>query len=523
MSKKHRNKHKMQSIALDSRSKQLEVITVPPLKRYNSDGWTNILTGLGQRARDKKESGVFKMCRTWFQTELDELYRADGLARVVVDTVADEMIRQGWEVEGDEEDYISGQMDELHAYSKLSDLIKWARLYGGGILVMGINDGRELEEPVDLNNIRNIKWLHSFDRYQASSANGMFEGNLNSPNYGFPDVYLVTDSRTGNVFYVHHSRVLRMDWQMLPPRFQNWNDGWGDPIFASIYDELRNYSTLYGNLATMSYDFVTKILKVENLAQAVASDGCNNLMTRINILNMASGITNTAIIDTAEDLQKHSTQLAGIADIVDRFMLALSAVSGIPVSLLFGRSPAGLNATGDADIRNFYDRIKQYQESKLKPLLERLISYLYLCKESPNGGKEPDHWSVSFVPLWQNTEEQEAIIRRTVAEADAIYLDRGVLDPKEVAVSRFGGDKYSMNTEIDLEARQNGYDPGEVALLEAEKEAESTAQATIGPNYFGNPNGGYRAILNGMDDGEYTEEDKKRERQLLKQLKLGEI
>lgn len=487
-------------IANDARPKDIEVITIPPLKRYNGDGWTNFLTGLGQRSRDKKESGVFKMCRTWYQTELDELYRADGMARVIVDSVADEMIRQGWDVEGDEKDYISGQMDQLHAYSKLADLIKWARLYGGGIIVLGIDDGQELIEPVNINAIRRIKWMHSFDRYQASSANGMFEGDLNSPNYGFPDVYLVTDSRTGNVFYVHHSRVLRMDWQILPPRFQNWNDGWGDPIFASIYDELRNYATLYSNMATMSYDFVTKILKVENLAEAVASDGCNTLNQRINILNMAMGITNTAIIDTAESLEKHSTQLTGLAEMVDRFMLALSAVSGIPVSLLFGRSPAGLNATGESDVRNFYDRIKQYQEAKLKPILERLISYLYLCKESPNGGIEPDHWSIQFVPLWQNTQEQEAIIRRTVAEADAIYLDRGVLDPKEVAISRFGGDSYSMNTVIDVEARENGYDPNETEELEAEKKSEETPPVGIGPNYFGNPNGYSRTVLNSADN-----------------------
>lgn len=520
MSKKF-NKHRKQlAIANDAKAQRQEIVSVAPMKRYNSDGWTNILTGLGQAGRDKKVSGVFKMCRTWYQTELDELYRADGLARVVVDTVADEMVRQGWEVEGDEKDYISGQMDELHAYSKIADLIKWARLYGGGIIVMGINDGRELEEPVDINNIRDIKWLHSFDRYQASSANGMFEGDLNSPNYGFPDVYLVTDSRTGNVFYVHHSRTLRMDWQILPPRFQNWNDGWGDPIFASIYDELRNYSTLYGNLATMSYDFVTKVLKVDNLAQIVASDGCNTLQQRVSILNLAAGITNMSVIDTNESLEKYSTQLAGIADIVDRFMLALSAVSGIPVSLLFGRAPAGLNATGDNDVRNFYDRISQYQETKLKPILERFVSYLYLCKDSPLGGKEPDHWSISFVPLWQNTEEQEAIIRRTVAEADAIYLDRGVLDPSEVAISRFGGDSYNMNTIIDPETREK-QDPAETEYLEAEKLKEKTAQPTIGPNYFGNANGGYREVLNGMDSGEYTEEDKKRERQLIKQLKLG--
>ena len=517
MAKKNNRSNRSISNIVKVDARNSSIIEVKPTKSYHSDGWTNILTGLGQRGRDKKESGVFRVCRTWFVTELDQLYRADGLAKIIVDSVADEMVRQGWEVEGDEEDYIANKMDEIHAYSKVSDLIKWARLYGGAILIMGINDGRNLDQPVDENRIYDIKWLHAFDRYQCSSANGLFNGNLNSPNYGYPDVYLVTDSRTGNVFYVHHSRVLRMDWNMLPPRFQNWNDGWGDPVFSAIYEELRNYSTLYGNIATMSYDFVTKVLKVKNLVDIVGADSCKQFQQRVDILNLAAGITNTAIIDSEESLDKHSTQLAGIAEIVDRFMVSLSAVSGIPVSLLFGRSPAGFNSTGDNEIRNFYDKIKQYQESKLKPILERLVSYLYLCKESPRRGIEPDKWSLQFVPLWQNSEQEEATIRKTQAETDSMYIDRNVLDPSEVAISRFGGGKYSTNTQIDIAARENGYDPAEIALLEEEKRKNETPENTIG----GPENRNFLTILNGMDDGEYTDEDREKERQLIKLLKIG--
>ena len=77
-----------------------------------------------------------------------------------------------------------------------------------------------------------------------------------------------------------------------------------------------------------------------------------------------------------------------------------------------------------------------------------------LSKNGPFAGIEPDNWSIQFVPLWQNTEEQEAIVRKIVAETDAIYLDRGVLDAAEVAVSRFGGNRWSMNTEVDLEGEK---------------------------------------------------------------------
>jgi hypothetical protein len=113
--------------------------------------------------------------------------------------------------------------------------------------------------------------------------------------------------------------------------------------------------------------------------------------------------------------------------------------------------------------------IKQKQEGKLRPMLDRLIQLIFVSKDGYFKGVEPEDWNLEFIPLWQNTEEQEANIRRTVAETDAIYIDRGVLDPTEVAVSRFGGTVWSMNTEIDLKDRQNGYDEEEVLKLEDEK------------------------------------------------------
>jgi hypothetical protein len=111
------------------------------------------------------------------------------------------------------------------------------------------------------------------------------------------------------------------------------------------------------------------------------------------------------------------------------------------------------------------------QESKLKPCMEKLIRYLMLSIDGPFHGNEPENWSVQFKPLWQNTEEQDAIVMKIVAETDAMYIDRGVLDVDEVAISRFGGSKWSMNTEIDIAAREErSQDPQEIKDLEAEKE-----------------------------------------------------
>lgn len=423
------------------------------------DGWSNFLTGLGIRGRDKNLATSFRMCYKFGQAELDEIYRADGMSRRIVDLVAEEMVRQGWEFENEPTGMLQVKLEELNINATMMNMLRWARLYGGSLGVLGIADGRPLNEPVNYAAIKELKWIYVYDRFSVSSATGGIDQDMNSPNYGMPNSYLVTDVRTGLTFEVHHSRTIRCDWNELTPRWVRDNDTWADPIFQSIYEEVKNYSVAFANCGIIIHDFVNYVLKIPGLANQLASDGCSNMVqNRANILNLAKSSLNTMIIDGEEEYQKVTTNITGISDLLDRFMLAVSAVTGIPITLLFGRAPAGLNATGESDIRNFYDMIKQKQEGKLRPMLERIIEIIFLSQDGYFKGQEPKDWKLCFVPLWQNTEEQEANIRRTVAETDAIYIDRGVLEPSEVAISRFGGSAWSMNTEIETEQRRTFFD-----------------------------------------------------------------
>jgi len=462
---------------------------------FKSDGWMNILNGLGVPGRDKTVSGTFRSCPNFCAAELDELYRSDGLSRRIVDIIPAEMLRQGWEINGDENGLIKSVFEKLDLNCKLNQLIQWSRLYGGAICVIGIADGRPLNEPVNETNIKSVNWLQIFDKWQTVINFDLITSDINSKNYGLPEFYQVNDYRSGTMFVVHYTRVLRMDWGVLPPRDKYLNSGWGDSIFVSIYNEIRAYGTAFANVSAIMQDFVNGILQIPGLSNSLAQD-CGDsdqaLMRRLNFANLSKGATNMMVLDGEETYTKLSTNVSGIDGLLDRFMLSVSAVTGIPITLLFGRSPAGLSATGDSDIRNFYDLVKQYQEMKLKPILEKLIGYIAKSEYGPFSGVEPENWSIQFTPLWQNTEEQEAVMRRTVAETDRIYIENGVLDATEVAISRFGGGHWSMNTLIDEQAREGGYNEGETAELEIMKQKEiekMPPEPTIGPDFMSSGQG----------------------------------
>ena len=132
------------------------------LNNVKSDGWMNILTGLGVRGRDKNVATVFRMCYKFSVAHLDDIYRSDGMTRRVIDLVAEEMVRQGWEIEGELNQEVQNKLEEMKVYAVMMDMIRWSRLYGGSLGIIGIVDGRNLNKPVDYSNIRAINWIHVF-------------------------------------------------------------------------------------------------------------------------------------------------------------------------------------------------------------------------------------------------------------------------------------------------------------------------------------------------------------------------
>jgi hypothetical protein len=130
------------------------------------------------------------------------------------------------------------------------------------------------------------------------------------------------------------------------------------------------------------------------------------------------------------------------------------------MTLLYGTSPAGLNATGESDIRLWYDNVHgREQNGKLRDPIEYLTELILASAEGPTGGQVTDDWALQFNSLFQQSDEEIATTRRTQADTDRAYIDTGVLTPAEVRESRFGGDAYSLETTLSPEGE------GQLALL----------------------------------------------------------
>jgi phage-related protein (TIGR01555 family) len=439
-------------------------------RRLTLDGWFNMLTGLGNQQRDKRWSSQNQRDILAYEDCLD-LYRGDDLAARVVEAPADEMLREGFEIKIKPKDDASAadtkQLEEdcsawlkgLDTVRSLHEGVSKARAFGGAGIFVGAMDGqKDLTKPLDMTRIQTVDFLTSLDARELQAT--AYYGNPLTKQFGFPEVYrVVPQTVSTNVAapfmpMVHETRLLRFQGAVVSRRQLRENVGWGDSVFVRVYQVLRDFQVSWDSAAVLVQDFAQAVFKIKGLAELVANDQSAQLSTRMQLIDMSRSVVRAALIDSdGEEFSRVATPVTGLPELLEKFMLRMAAAAQIPVSVLMGQAPAGLNATGDSDMRWFYDRIAAMQERYLKPQVEALARIMFACKTGPTKGEIPDNWTVQFKPLYQLDETQQADVRLKQSTADGNYIDRGVLLPEEVAQSRFGSGTFSTKTTLSAGVR----------------------------------------------------------------------
>lgn len=496
------------------------------------DSYKNELTGIGDFLRDKTKGGrgtpLEFVVPFLTSQECGDRWRGSDLGARVIETIPDEMTREGWEisVQPDEEDDtrgdafgepdmtlpapkktpqpikiddtgtkiaedLHGDLDRLDATAAIKTALDYERAYGGSAILIGADDGMEdLSQPLNEDLVTEVRHLTAFrGGWDGELIAADYYNNPSEPRYGQPSTYwLRTIGMPGAVaanpgsMRVHESRLLVFPGQSVSREERTRMRGWGDSVFVRIEDVLSQYGQTWGGIAVLMQEFSQGILSIDGLAQALGGNnksGTATLTKRALALNMGRSLSRILLVDAKEKFSRDTVTLSGLAEMLQQFALRLAAAADMPVALLFGQAPAGLNATGASDIRFFYDRIASRQRNRLLPQLKKLIRILFLAKSGPTKGVEPGRWDIRFRSLYQMTELEKAQLRKTVAETDHIYIQDGVLTEEEVAASSFGGAEWSMERVIDLEGRKKLAEQDEkdrAARERAMEEAEAKSE-----------------------------------------------
>lgn len=430
--------------------------------KFRQDGYTNMLNKYGT-SQDNSTAYEYTQEMITNDMELIRLYEGNGLFAKIIDRPSQEAVKHGLDIDyGDEDisEYVDERLDDLDFEDKFATAEKWARLYGGSIIVMLVDDGRLLEEPLDWDNVRSIEELRVFERAivqpdYTSLYNFHFFDSMDSDKpFGEPEYYQVFSIY--GYFTVHRSRCLVFRNGRLPEQTTNAiYRYWGIPEYVKIKRALRECITSHEDGVKLLERSVQAIYKMKNLANMLStSDGEDKVLQRLQVIDMARGILNSIAIDTdGEDYDFKTLQMSGVKDVIDATCNMLSAVTEIPQTILFGRSPAGMNSTGDSDMENFYNMVENIQKQNMKKNARTVIDLV--LRQGRLEGKIPEvpKYKVKFAALWSMSDTELAGIKQTEAATEytkaqtaQLYIDSGVIDPSEV--------RRSLATEGDMEIEE---------------------------------------------------------------------
>lgn len=424
------------------------------------DTWVNNITGFGTD-RDKTTYGTILPNRILSDQEVSALYHGDDMAARMVDVVPQEMFREGFTIETGDSDIdtiVADKYESLDVRGKFADGVRWGRCYGGSALIIGADDRRPANLPLIPERADDIRYLYVIDRRYLWPASYYTEPG--HPKLGEPQTYLVTTMGAANysVNEVHESRLILFRGATTGIRERVDLSSWDMSVLQRAYDVLRQFNTGWKAVETMMTDGNQGIFKMSGLTQILASPGGGGelLQRRLQIMDLYRSVIRAIVVDadSKEEFTRQSVSFSEIPQTLEKFMLRLAATAEIPVTILMGQSPAGMNATGESDFRWFYDRIRAKQTTDITPRLRMLTSIWLKTKAGTKflRAKEVKTINVKYPALWTETPLAQAQREAAIATRDSTYIQAQVLDPDEVAIQRFRPEGFQSEIVLTPEA-----------------------------------------------------------------------
>jgi uncharacterized protein len=496
------------------------------------DSFSNFLAGFGMPGRDKL------MGQTWVLNplgvdQLEAAYRGDWVARKIIEIPAFDSTRawRTWQADKEDVKKLTNTERVLTLQNKMMNAMMKARLYGGAALIMGVDQGT-FQDELDVDAVRkdDLKFVHVVPRW--SLGTGPIVREITSPWYGEPTYYQRSNAMTppppggvqpigeptlgtkpGDQLYIHPSRVVRLVGHDYPD-IERAPDCWGDSVLQTVADALRSAGMVSAGFATMIAEAKIDIIKVPGLTAKMQTDDSTQLLfNRFAKANTGKSVINALLLDKDEEWERMQLHLESMDKVQQSYFMLCCAAADVPATRFMGREPAGLNATGDSDTRNYYDRLASDQKVRITPAMSRLDEVII---RSTLGSRDPAinyHWNT----LWLKSDSEKADEELKKAQAHKVDVDSGLISPHVLQIGRqnslvesgylYPGIEQAIDEEAEWdaeegvdEARSKGMmDPNDPDVIKEKAKATALNKPPPMVPVGGKPNGAAKA--NGSSRG----------------------
>lgn len=405
------------------------------------DAWANVLTGYGTTG-DKVAAASFYESGSLRDFDLFErLLTGDPIFGKIANKVPGEAFRPGFKLDGapDETAKVRAALDAIgdgtpgnpRFASALLEACVLSRATGGaGLILLGVNP-------------ESMPWQKGepITGFRVAGAREL----LPAPS-GFKLTSIDADGRTVNLL-LDRSRVLPFFGEYAPPRERARLRGWGISHFVKPMRTVQQLMTAYGSVAALLADPSQAVIQIEGLWESIAAKKDQQVQKRMQLLDMNRSSGKALILDKSESFKREATPFAGLAETLQELRALLALACDMPETELFGRSPAGMNATGENDLRKWYDSIDEWRVAKAAPAI------LDAAGRVADSINVPRPIGVTFGALYSTSAKELADIGKIVCETADTWISNGVLTPLQV-LSSLSASKSGLFSAVDFEAVQ---------------------------------------------------------------------
>ena len=375
----------------------------------------------------------------------------NALISACVNTLADDMtrewikIKRGGQMIDQDRNGQDDRVARLEQAAKKYELRKifhqaarLTALFGGCLIFIDTGaQGQDLQTPL-LTTPESLELQSEIRGFTVIEPVNCFPGRVNSSeplkaDYYQPVSWWICGQQ------VHASRLIRITGVEPPLLFKPAYNFFGIPHAQVLYDYVLHFQNCRLAAQRLLSKFSSTVLKTNMEGILTQAGGAEQLDLRVGLYSRNRNNDGVFCIDKeTEDFILQSTPLSGVTDIVRQSLEHVAAVNRTPAVKLLGISPSGFNATGESDLRNYYDHVKSQQESRLREGLSKALAVLQL----PLFGQIDPDIDFEFRELSGEDQAVKAELRKLEADRDALYLECGVLEPQEIR-ARLAGNSDS--------------------------------------------------------------------------------
>lgn len=386
------------------------------------DGLKNLVASIGTPGKDKAAHSTF-VEDALTDEEIRALFHSTWLGRKIVSIPVGDMIRpwRAWQAKTGEAGLIEAEEKRLGLRQKMALAMRIARATGGAAIVMGLPG--DSDQPVEWSKITkgHLAYLHVIPASKLR-ATGL-ERDLLKPGFGLPIAYQFTGSDASvTAPTIHPDRVVRFVGADRIDGIGVQAQGWGESVFKVLREPIRNAMSASAVIAALLYEAKVDVVRVPGLVDKLSTQkGEAVLIKRFALAGLLKSINNTLLLGEGEDYEQKVINFAGLPDVHARFLQEVSGAADIPLTRLLSQAPAGMNATGESDLRNYYDRLSADREDHMRPAFDQIDAAL--IPSATGAATQPD-WT--FGPLWAPTESERADVALKKSQAFKADIDAGM-------------------------------------------------------------------------------------------------